>query len=201
MAISPGDFLRVTVSTLMPNASIAQNVFYLLVNSLGGGNDNTVLDDIESWVESVYTQLAPILSDQVAQVFIEVGIQILLGAISPVGSVAINLVGSASADMASHGVAGQSNATLEGGGRPSIKFWPGVNEAGIQDGEFLPFDLLTMLNAQNAVVGGPNLTSPQGDYLSGIIKGDTSAFVPFTGTIVAKVFPGYQRRRKPGVGS
>lgn len=200
MAVSPGDFLRVTVSSLLPNAVIAQNVFYTQVQSLGGGDDATVLTDIQAWIESIYTQLAPIISDAVTQVLIDVAIQVLLGGITPVGAVSLSLTGSAGADMASHGVAGQVNMNLSGGGRPSIKFFPGVNEAGIEDGEFLSFDLLTMLNAGTAVVLGANAAGAQGSYLPGIITGDTSAFKSFTGNITAKVFPGYQRRRKPGVG-
>lgn len=200
MAVSPGDHLRLTVSSTMPLASIAQNVYYARVDSLGGGDDNTVLFDLKLWVESIYLQLRPIISDKVTQVLLEVAIQALGGAITPVGSQTLSIVGAAAAQMASHGVAGQSNMVLDGGGRPSIKFWPGVNEAGIEDGEFLSFDINIMLAAAAAIVLGPNLVGTLGSYTPGIVTGDTLNFKTFTGTIAAKTLPGYQRRRKPGVG-
>lgn len=200
MAVSPGDHLRLTVSSTMPLASIAQNVFYTRIDSLGGGDDNTVLFDLQLWVESIYLQLRPIISNKVTQVLLEVAIQVLGGAITPVGSKTLSIVGNSGAQMTSHGVAGQSNMTLNGGGRPSIKFWPGVNEAGVEDGEFLPFDITVMLAAAAAVVLGANQVASLGSYTPGIVTGDTLNFKTFTGTIAAKTLPGYQRRRKPGVG-
>jgi len=200
MAVAPGDHLRITATLNMPLGTVAQNVYYVQVQSLGGGNDGTVLDDLKSWMDNVYLAVAPILSDAVTAVLMEVAIQALGGVITPVGARVLAITGAALADMASHGVAGQINMPLEGGGRPSIKFMAGTNEAGLEDGEYLPFDLLTLLNTAIAVVLGPDLLAPLGTYVPGIVTGDTQAFKTFTNETVVKTIPGYQRRRKPGVG-
>jgi len=200
MTVNPGDHLRVTLTLNMPLGTVAQNIYYTQVQSLGGGDDATVLDDLRDWMESIYLAYAPIMAPVVQAILMEVSIQALGGVITPVGARTLLIAGNAAAEMVSHGVAGQINMQLEGGGRPSIKFLPGTNEAGIADGEYLAFDIATMGNVALAIILGANAISPLGSYIPGIITGDTQAFKTFTNEIVVKSIPGYQRRRKPGVG-
>ena len=201
MTINTNDILQVAQRILMPNSEVALNVFiarYLGVTSLA---DSVAITAMTNWIESIYTPILPQLEStgtfDTGAVDVVSGLGVVLrslGVISP------TLVPTNVGELFPHGVAPMIRVltiTPRVWGR---KFLPLYTEATAIEG------FLGAAEIVNLVLAGVAWADPFDDpvagdtWVPGVISAKQLDFEPFSGTVIVGNVPGYQRRRKPGVG-
>ena len=202
MAVANGAILRIVVSLLFPENVIAQNVFYAIFQDTGASNDeDDVITDLGTWIEDMYDTMANQLSLDTSltghKVYVydsgdadwdEVGDGLLSDSFAGAG------------DILPHGVSLVMHAKTTDPDVQAAKFIGGMNEATTTDGLFIAGPLaaavLFAVDWSTDFVGA----ATGGDFEVGVWSVKNTAFYNFSGVEVINVIPGYQRRRKPGVG-
>lgn len=203
MALSANDVLKVVVSLAFPDSVIAQNIFWLLFEDTGGSNDDDdVLDDIETWVEAIYDHIDGTVSDEVtlddAKVYVyDSGDDDF----DEVGDRTLSVPFIDSGDFIPHGIACVSNASTSNPDVQGRKYWGGFTEASNLNGYMTGGVLAGM-----ALMIGEWITPFVGietgsDFTPGVYSLTKVAFFPFNDDADFNLLWGYQRRRKPGVGT
>ncbi len=202
MAVADGAILRIVASLLMPENVIAQNVFYAVFTDNGTSDDeDDVVDDLATWIEDMYTTLAGQVADEVSVTGIKVyNYDVIDDDWDEVGDAVITFTFTSGSDMLVHGVALVVHAKTTDPDVQAAKFIAGLSEPTTVDG------LFTAAVLADVVDFAVDWTTPFVGAITGALFGPgvwsvaNQNFFLFSGTEVINAIPGYQRRRKPGVG-
>lgn len=202
MAITDGTVIRVVASLLFPDNVIAQNVFHLVATDLSGGNDpDDVVQDMEEYIDDIYDAFDGFISD-----IIDPG-EIKVYEYDPVdddfdeiGTGVMTTAPTGATEMLPHGVAVVQNFYCLDPDVQGRKFWGGIIEASNEDGSW-GASLITGFIAGAALVVANFTSTVLSNVYAPVVWSPTQLdAVPYTGVVGTNVVPGYQRRRKPGVG-
>lgn len=198
MALDVNEIVRVTAKGSLLGSIVVQNVFHLQNDSVTSYGNPAVMADMERYLEQVYTPIMGDLSDQLVwDEFscdnVTANTKIGDGVITP------NLVGGQTVDAIMSGVAVVLRGLTQVLKTQGRKFLPGMVETS-WDGARIIGTLAT-----NLVTTGANWVNPYTDasslrtYMPGVYRKAPVRFTSFN-EVVVNLIPGYQRRRKEGVG-
>lgn len=202
MAVEQNDALKIVASFDMPGLTIAQNVFYASYTAVGDATEEDVTDDLLAWVEKMFDNLDGQIADTVS--LNEVVVSKKIGA-SPltweeIGNVAGAFVGLDTTEAVPNGVAMVLRVATTALRSLARKYIAGLSET----------DTLTTSWSSTALVNGalfladwilgPDTVAGR-TYIPGIVSTLDGFFKTFGNEGVISAIPGYQRRRKPGVGA
>lgn len=201
MAVSLNDIIRVAVRMSGPDGQDIINVWHLLVSTLSGGDNDDVLADIATIVQTIYDHVKPAITGN--QSDRDISAQNLNNS---------ELLGTTSWDASWQGTAtgDELPATVSPfslfrtglSRRLGKKYWGVTTEAVQTDGAITLSAAQTGLaNAIAAVIGGFTGGTTSNVYVVGTYNENlTPAFVPFNEAVYRGNLR-QQRRRYPGVGS
>lgn len=203
MAVPTDAILRVVISLLAPESVIMQNVFYTLFKNTGGSDDEAdVIDDLVDWAEDIYTNLNVYMDADVELSLLQVYLRDVVGGDwDEVGIGSLTDAFAGSVDMLPHGAAAVVHAKTTNPDRQGSKFFGGFSETA-QNNSNLVGPLVTALIAAGADWVTDFVGAASGSTFDpGVWSPTDEVFYSFSGTIDISNYMGYQRRRKPGVGS
>lgn len=200
MAVAPGTALRITATWLMPGTSLAQSVFYAEYLTGGAPEDANVVVDMLTWVELMFANVEDHMSDEVELDTVDVSKWVpgTPGSWVDIGSVVGTMVGLAIGEPLPLGVALVIRAATDIVKAVARKYLPGMVESAVNANAW-EANVLTdaVLFLTDWFDGPPQVTQT---YDGGTWSTVSEEFGAFTGEGAVATIPGYQRRRKPGVG-
>lgn len=202
MAIPTNAILRVVLSMLLPDNAIAQNVFYALFENDGGSDDDQdVLDDLETWMEDLYTEL-------ILNIVTEVDLTGMKTYIYDAGDddwdeVGVNFPSvtfGAGGDPFPNGIAALCHAPTVNPDVTGAKYFAGAADALASDNDWTATPVANYVDAIQVWVDPFTGALTGSGFIPGVWSVTKVAFFAMTtaGSLNAQV--AYQRRRKPGVG-
>jgi len=196
MAIENKDILRgVFEGTLLSTIQV-RNIFTAQYNGMGGYPDDLAVDDWQAYLNSVYSPIQTLLvNTMTANQYVIY--HLVLGHWEPIGTIAPSVTFSNTGDTYAPGVAAVVTALAAGVRRYGRKFFPGLSESLITSGYLTAAAVAAFASAGLAYVTPFGLA---GDFIPGVYNEMAASFKPFLGEAIARAIPGYQRRRKQGVG-
>lgn len=199
--IGLNDVIRVVITWLLTNDDFAQNVLHFTVTGALPATEADWIPFIEEWVTQAFGAESDVMSDECD--INEVNIAVLnqtTGEFDPVVEGAVSTFnGSSVSSMLPHGAAAVLERFTTNPRSTGRLFMPGLPSGGQADGQitsgFLA-DLVTVATRMASTyvgTGGVTLTPLT-------FTRSTGAVNVMNGNVRVSALPGYQRRRKPGVG-
>lgn len=199
-----GTILKIAANIILNDEQEAINVFWAVLSDNVGSGPLAVIDILaaaSNWMDSLYDNIKIDIADSVWAGIVEVwAVNPVDGDQTPIGDDLAIWVGGAVNDSFPNGVAAVCSMKTEDTDVTGRKFIPGYTEVAFTDNNMdaNPLGRLILFAADwasqwidaNDVVFDPGVWSQT--------KLD---FVPATGVTIVNTIAGYQRRRKPGVGS
>jgi len=202
MAISSGTVLKIVASLLLPDASLAQNVFYAVITDLvTSDDDDDVVSDMVDWVEAMFFQIVDEVSSQVASAGLTVyEYDSVDGDWDEVGTTTWDDFFDGSGDMLPHGVAAIVHAYSLDPDVAGRKYIAGLIESVCAESD-LTAGAITALGDFGTQWTTPRTgTATGGTIAPGVWSNAQDQFRAFLVDYAVNGVVGYQRRRKPGVG-
>lgn len=202
MAISEGTVLRLVAGMLFPDNVVAQMVFHLVATDLSGGDDDaTVVSDLKAYARlGLVDLIADIASDMACDEVVVYEYDPVDEDFDEVGRDDYTVIFTGAGDHLPHGVAAIINFLTTDPDVQGRKFIPGMIEGNSTDGGWVA-SLIA-----NLVLAGVSWSEQYTDATSGNVytpavwsPTNLNAF-GMIGHGAVSTIPGYQRRRKPGVG-
>ena len=202
MTLPVGSILRVVQDLVWDDGNHMQNVYNCVISGAGGPFDEAdIADDMSDWMESIYTQLAPDMVNQLnfgqAKTYVYDAIDDdwdEIGAATP----AVTPVGTG--DALPYGVAVMLQADSTDPDVSARKFFGGFSEGVQTDGSWVgALSTLMIAVGLDWVTAFTGATSAA-DFTPGVWSPTNTVFKAFVGDFVVNVIANYQRRRRPGVG-
>lgn len=198
MTIADGQNLKGVQEILLPNDVVAMNIFYFKAGFIAEQPDSVVAGGMESFVESFYGTLATMIEETIVlgdlQCYVRgVARWDLIKTRTP------DVTFTNIEDILAHGVSALLRAYTENPRTIGRKYIPGFTETNLNAGAWSAGALTALANAAAAWITNEEL-STNNELLPGIWSTTGSNVEEMTGQTVIPVFPGYQRRRRPGVG-
>lgn len=202
MAITEGTILRVAASLLFPDSVIMQNVFHLVLTQVVGDNDaEDVLEDLVEYIEAVYAELATIIDGNINPSQVQVyEYDSIDDDFDEVGSDVWTFTNTASGDQMPHGVAAVTIFQTTDPDVQGRKFWGGALASFSNEGYWDSAVVTAMGLAAAEIVSQFTATVTSNVYTPGVWSPTETNFFAYSGSYMVSGTPGYQRRRKPGVG-
>jgi hypothetical protein len=198
MAISDGMKLKGVQEVLLVGDVVALNIFYWRADFIEEQQNSIVAGGMEEQIEAIYTELIAMIDDGAElgelRCYKQVG---LAWDLFKVRSPEVTFTGGT--DMLPHGVSPLMRAYTEHPRVISRKYLPGFVETSQADG-VLDGAALTALAAAADVWVTTFELSTNNNLVAGVYSTVREAVSEFDGVTVIPVHPGYQRRRRPGVG-
>lgn len=204
MSIAEGAILKIASSLLLQDTQTAINVFWVeLLDSVGSGplDEDDIVAAAANWIDQLFANVEDSISDNDEGTLVEVWtVDEPTGVLTPIGDDALTWNGANVDDALPNGCAAICSMKTTSTKATGRKFIPGFAETlaldnnligiGITDLVLFSVDWATNYVDANDVEFNPGVYSPtQAD------------FFPATGVVISNAIIGYQRRRKPGVGS
>lgn len=202
MTVTNNDILKLVVEGVLPDGSIAQNVFYLLAELAAPQADQTVLNALETWVEAAYTELIGTIVDDVT--FNDITCDIIEWVVDGwetsyhVGTEDVDLTPTSTDDWLPNQVSAFATFNTERPKSKGRKFTFGFSELSMS-GSYLSAGTVTAMVDFAAEILTTITLAPFNTLTPGIVRTAVELFLPFTSAVVTNVC-GTQRRRRPGVG-
>ncbi len=203
MSIASGTVLRVVASLLFPDNVIAQNVFNLVVTDLVTSDDeeDVVLDCVD-YIEALYTAIRTVMFNGLESSDVKVyEFDPLDNDWDEVGTGANTITYTGAAEMVSHGVAAVVHMRTIDPDTQGTKYLGGFVESSYNASN-IGAPTLTALAAFLVTWYTPFSGAATGGDFSPVVwspTGTVARLARESGYVNGQV--GYQRRRKPGVGS
>lgn len=191
-----GDIIRVTPQIIAPTAVTIQNVWNVRI-SQATGDDNAIRTACAEYMDAIYLLVQDYISDEgdfdVINVYIYRDKQSL-------GDVAWPTLvnGDALGDMYATGVASLGSAASGISRRVARKYFGPLSEANILDGDIIAGGVTAVNAAMNK--GFTSFTASNGLTLIGVVYDAVLGVARTAISVSASGIPGYQRRRREGVG-
>ncbi len=201
MTIPQDTDLRVTVTLTMPGITIAQNVYYARYTTATSAADADVVEDCSDWAIDLLNDIEDDVSDAVSLNEVSVAKAVAGTPVSweTIGAESPTWVGLNTAEMLPHGVAAVVRAASVVFKTVARKYLPGLTEAGSDGTSWIASVLVNLALYALTWLDGPSGVGRS--YDAGVWSTLTDAFVALGSEAAVATIPGYQRRRKPGVGA
>ena len=204
MAISEGTVIKVAQNILLPDEQIAVNVFwYVVADDAGSGplEEEDVVAAAAARMDDLYEEITGAMSDVCIGGQVEVwSVDQATGDLTPLGEQAATWEGISTGDMLPNWVAAicaMKTTNTEVTGR---KFLPCFAEVGATDNNLTAGNLALLVafasEWDNIFISAADVILTPGVYSTA-----KALFYLASGTTISNSVLGYQRRRKPGVGS
>jgi len=202
MAITEGTILRVVASLLFPDSVIMQNVFHLVLTSVVGDNDNDdIVTDMVEYIEDLYANLTAIIDGDIDSSQVQVyEYDSVDDDFDEVGSDTWTFPNTASGFTLPHGVAAVATFNSSDPDVQGRKFFGGPIVGYCEEGYWTSSLVTAVGNAMADMVAQFTATATANVYTPGVWSPTRTNFFYAIGSYVVNGTPGYQRRRKPGVG-
>ena len=186
----------------MPQATVAQNVFYAMFLDDGGSNaDQDVVDDCAEWLDDIYGALDSEIQATVVPGECKVFQWDPIGGDwDEVGSQTLTFATSGTDQMLPHGVAPVITGRTVDPDVNGRKFFAGFDEAQCNESQVAGTALTALLVAGALWLAPFTGTATGSTFDGGVWSGVQLAFKKFVDNLIVNGIIGYQRRRKPGVG-
>lgn len=201
MTVVQNDELKVVVSIGMPGTTIAQNVFYARYTALTEPTDAVVANDMLLWVDEMYENLDGQMGPDVFinEVITYKKITAVPLVFQQIGSEESTEVGTSATETLPNGVAMVMRI-----GTVALRSIARKYIAGLSEENVLTVSWSSTALVQGALflidwIAGPPTQSGR-TYEAGIVSAKDGLFKTFLSIGTLSIIPGYQRRRKPGVG-
>lgn len=204
-SISIDDVLQVVLTWDAPLASVAQNVWHLIMETGAGADSDDILAELLVRMQVAQALIEGSQSDTFEAVLLELRRwDFTLHRFDGIGTLAVTgVVGAASTDYEPHGVAALGRIITEAARRQGGHFLPGLVDGAIVQGvlassvEAAFATYLSTFVADIIVTGGvlPWCTFNV-EPTSPVYETASKA----TGTVIANSLPSYLSKRKPGIG-
>ena len=205
MAIENGDILKAVAEYVLPDGTIAQNVFYFVANFLDSETGTAVLGAVKTYLEDFYDAIKAYVKSTVT--FNPFTLQTMTwdGGTGKWeieaywGTSTINITNESLDDQFPNQVAATLTANTVRPKSRGRKFAPPFVETSALAGDLIGGAVTALTDAlshyiADETVSGENVLSP------GVIRAGVDTFLEFTTGVVNSIL-GTQRRRKPGVGA
>jgi hypothetical protein len=198
MTIVNTDRIKAVQEILLPGDVIALNVFYYEADFVASQDEDDVGAAIEIHLEQFYTTLNNAIVNGAAlgdlycykQAF---GLWDLFSTRAPTDAFA------ATGELLPHGVSALIRAYTDRVRTIGRKYIPGFGVGSIDDGGWTSSILTALTAAGNEWDDVQNISSGN-DLIPGVYSTKSGFVQALNGTEVIPAYPGYQRRRRPGVG-
>ena len=203
MTVPTNAILRIVGRIVMPDSVIAQNVWYLLFDNDGASADeDDVVDDCADWLDDIFgtilSQLDTELTPSLVQVYIYDSVD---DDWDEVGTSVMTWTPASAQEMLPHGVAAILHARTVDPDVLATKYIAGLTEP-MQDASNWGSGTTANLLLAGLQWVTEHIGSATGSsFQPGVWSVAQTAFKAFTGTVSVNGDAGYQRRRKPGVGT
>lgn len=199
-----GTILKIAANIVLNDEQEAINVFWtLLGDNVGSGplEDSDILAAAGNYIDALYDNIKIDISDTVWAGIVEVwAVDPVDGDQTPIGDDLAIWVGGNVGDAFPNGVAAICSMKTEDTDVTGRKFLPGYTEAAFTDNNMDATSLARLILF--AADWASDYVDPNDVVLEPGIWSQTKLdFVAATGITVVNTIAGYQRRRKPGVGS
>lgn len=204
MSLPIGTIIKIAQNILLFDTQTAINVFWASIDDNAGGgplDEDDVVDAVANYLDLIYTDVLPSIDASIAGTLGEVWtVDVPTGDLTPIGDGATTWVGSGVGDAFPNGVAAIVTMKTTNTDVTGRKFIPGYVETEGVDNDLTGPALVRLANfgldwAAQHIDANDVILNP------GVYSGTKAAFFFNTGVIVANAILGYQRRRKPGVGT
>lgn len=201
MTIVPSQPLKIVVTIGMPGLTIAQNVYYALYTGGADAADTDVVDDMVIWITALYINIDGQMNDTVTVDEVEVFKRVTSDPLvfESIGSDVTSVVGLVAGEALPNGVALVLRASTIALKSIARKYLPGISESNVLETTWSSTLLANAVLFLADWVAGPP-TQGVRTYDGGIVSTKDGNFKAFALSSVVSAIPGYQRRRKPGVG-
>ncbi len=200
MAIQLGDIFRITATLLLADSNLMQNVFYTQLDSGTIPTNNAVVAAMRTWVDDMYTIMEDHMKTTVSldEVQVSKWIPGSPGTWDDIGSDAGTFAGLAVGELLPDGVALVMRAVTDAVKVVGRKYLGGLVESAVNNTAWEANVIVDALLFVISWYEGPVPTVRE--FISGVFSTVLQDFVPFEANGIVSSIPGYQRRRKPGVG-
>lgn len=202
MTVSNGDIIKLVVEGLLDEGSIVQNVYYLLAELAAPQADQSILNALETWVESAYGNLTVEMSNTVS--FNDIVADIIewdtdhWETTYHIGTEDIDTVPAGTGDPFPNQVSAFATFNTTRPKSKGRKFLFPFDEGGAL-GSYLTSPAVASIVDYAADILTTIVLGPFNELVPGIVRSGVNEFLEFRSAVVTNVL-GTQRRRRPGVG-
>lgn len=201
MSIENGTVLKVVQHITMPDAVDHINTYFFNCDFAATQTDQQVINNLESWIEALYTTIDDLLSDELSMGEMEVYERdTVLGRWDLIGSAYPTVTLAATSEMLPHGVCALVRAYTVNPRVISRKYLGGLTEGAQEDGVWNSAAVTALTAFGNAWDDVETITA-NNDLVPAVWSTVTLGALDLNGVEVVPTVPAYQRRRRPGVGS
>lgn len=204
-ALIIGDILEVIQTWDTPLASVAQNVWHLVMESGAGADSDDILPAVLTQQQVAFANIGAEVNDEFSVTLHELrlwdGVAKRFDGVD--SQTASSMIGASAVDYEPHGVAALGRILTAGARRQGRTFIPGMTDAQVVDGVLVAgmeaslAAYLAVFDTDISVTGGLfNWCTFNVDPTSPIFETTSKAIQ----TVIANSLPSYLGKRKPGVG-
>ena len=202
MAIVNDDVIKVVQAVVLPDTVEALNVFYFVCDFQAEQSEEDVVAECEAWIENIYGAIDGNMSDGAAMGLMQV-YEWVAGAPpewNKIGEGTPDVTFADVTEMLPHGCSALIRAYTTRGKTIGRKYFPAFTENAQEDGSWVSGCLANLATA-SGLWGSIGAIDPNNALVPGVYSATTQFVHELTDEFVIPVHPGYQRRRRPGVGS
>jgi hypothetical protein len=204
VSIPEGTILKVAQNILLPDTQTAVNVYWAVLAEDGGSGpleEEDILEAAANWMDDLYSEIVDNIANTVIGTLVEVWeVNPADGDLTPIGDEATTWVGAHTGDALPNGVASINAMKTSNTDVTGRKFIPGIGEINATDNDLtsgaLARSVLYAVAWATQFIDANSVT-----FTPGVWSMTKLNFFLATGTVIANAILGYQRRRKPGVGT
>lgn len=204
MSLAEGVILKIALNILLNDEQTAMQIFWAtLSDSVGSGplDEDDVIDAAANWMDEIYAHVSDALADTITPGLVEVWeVDGPTGDLTPIGDGAASWTATSVVDSLPNGCAIIGSLKTTNTDVTGRKFIPGWGDEGAVDNNLAAGPLGKLVNfvAEWATVF---VDANEVQLNPGVYSNTLNNFYLTSGVAVANAIVGYQRRRKPGVGS
>ena len=202
MTVSNGDILKVVLQAVLPDGTQAENVYYLIAALAAPYADQSILNALETWIETAYTHILGAIVDDVA--INDLVCDVIEWQVDHwetvyhVGTEAVDLAPTSVDDWLPNQVSPFATFNTTRPKSKGRKFLYGFSDLAVVGG-YLTAAVVTDIADYAADIMDVITLAPLNTLTPGIVRSTEDTFLAFLSAVVTNVV-GTQRRRRPGVG-
>lgn len=202
MTIATNDLVQATMTIALPSGVRANNIFTMRYNGIIDVANGVAATEFVDWAQLMYSQLSTIVISASGVLSVRVLTLNTDGTVKElIADEAVNEFGAGGTEMLPHGAAAVIRAATTDPRAFARRFIAGINEAQQTSSAWAAGTLTALAAFGVEWMAGPFANAIGGLYSQGVLNILTGQFRECLGTVVVSGTVGYQRRRKPGVGS
>lgn len=202
MAITEGTILRIVASIVFPDSVIMQNVFHAVLTAAGSSDaEEDVVSDMVDYLQDVWAEVIARVSEDMDTDEVKVYERDHIDDDwDEIGTSLFSVTFTGAGDWLPHGLCVVVNMETTDPDVSGRKYYGGLTEAVQEDGAWDATTLGSFATMLTEVVTPFVGAATGATFTPGVWSPTANNFFGFLGGGAVNAIPGYQRRRKPGVG-